>query len=135
MLADSSAVVRLEAAEMIQTIRKEKRFEADVRYFRPPEIFGTENTLKHLLSRNIQLTEPPLTRQMPNEMLLDVAKREPLHFEFPCHSQNVERMVRDVTEAARRVCGETRRDGFILVWHQSRREMPSFSFKKDFPKK
>jgi len=53
-------------------------------------------------------------------------------FNFPCHTQAVERSVKLVTEASIAVCGQTRRDGFIRSRIESHRIMPQFHSKKDF---
>lgn len=51
---------------------------------------------------------------------------------FPCYTQNVERMVKLVMESSTKVCGEENRDSFIRATLFSRSAMPSFNCKKDF---
>jgi len=52
---------------------------------------------------------------------------------FPSHTQAVERHVRVVTEAAKAVYGAENRDGYIKAKLKSRKEMPKFNSKKDYP--
>jgi len=53
-------------------------------------------------------------------------------FNFPCHTQSVERSVKLMVVASGAVCGQTRRDGFIRSRIESRRIMPQFHSKKYF---
>ena len=52
--------------------------------------------------------------------------------EFPCHTQNVERMVKIVTEVSLTACSEEARDGIIRTKLKSRKDIPRFETKKDF---
>lgn len=49
-----------------------------------------------------------------------------------CNTQPVERCVKLVTEASKSVCGEHRRNGFIINTLESRKIMPIFRTKSDF---
>lgn len=81
-----------------------------------------------------KVTEPPITTKIsdedlkifindPNTPLIDLDR-------FPCHTQAVERCIKLVTDASMAVCGQTRRDGFIRAWLNSRKIMPKFETKK-----
>ena len=54
---------------------------------------------------------------------------------FPCHTQAIERAVKEVTAAAAAVCGADRRDGFIRGRAKHIELMPKMNIKKDFIKK
>lgn len=56
-----------------------------------------------------------------------------LEFEFiklPCHAQNVERIVKLVTESSIKAYGKENRDGFLRATLLSRSTVPSFDCKK-----
>ncbi len=57
--------------------------------------------------------EPPLTMHLTSQELESLAERPFVIPEFPCHSQAVERYVKDMTEASHSVAGPVRRDGVI----------------------
>lgn len=79
-------------------------------------------------------TEPPLTKRLSPQEVWDIAFRKatPDFAAIPCHTQAVERGVKLVTEAAKKVCGENARDGFIRSRLESRKLMPKFDTKSDF---
>ena len=49
---------------------------------------------------------------------------------FPCHTQNVERMVKIVTEVSFTACLEEARDGIIRAKLRSRKDIPRIETKK-----
>lgn len=49
---------------------------------------------------------------------------------FSCHTQNVERIVKQDTKNSTKVCGEENRDGFKRKTFISRLVMPLFDYKK-----
>ena len=58
-------------------------------------------------------TEPIITCHLTKSQLLEFI-RTPMEVEYiPCHTQAIERAVKEVTAAANAVCWEDRRDGFI----------------------
>ena len=68
------------------------------------------------------------------EVLACISNKKKLRqelFDFPCHTQAVERCVKLVTEASTKVYGKDRRDGFIRATIHSRRLMPRLESKKD----
>ena len=54
---------------------------------------------------------------------------------IPCHTQAIERAVKEVTAAAGAVCGAKRRDGFIRGREKHIEMIPEINRKKDFIKK
>ena len=81
-----------------------------------------------------QLTVPPLVPHLTEEEIkafID-GKLEDHIFNFPCHSQAVERCVQTVTEAARHVCGQSARDGYIRSTLLARKILPIFETKRQF---
>ena len=57
-------------------------------------------------------TQPPILKQY-NNIFIRSLEQIPLRLDFECHSQNIERHVKSITEAAAAVCGHNRRDGNI----------------------
>ena len=51
---------------------------------------------------------------------------------FPCHTQNVERGVKIVTEASSKVFGNEARHGYILTTLHSRSKFARFDTKRDY---
>lgn len=78
---------------------------------------------------------PPVTRSLPEDDLkkfIDGPNLLSHVFEFPCHTQAVERCVKVVTEASTHVYGEKTRDGYIRAISNSRSVMSSFEHKAQF---
>ena len=111
---------------MVQQIRahdlgtKEK-----VCIFKVPKITGNESSLFDFIDEE-EGCQPPLVTSIPLQDLKKQAIEGTITWQFPCHIQNVERMVRSVTEAAARVPGFNRRDGFVRAQLKSRKEMSAF---------
>jgi hypothetical protein len=89
--------------------------------------------------KKVEITEPPLTKTLSEEELMDIVSKgensELWHseiFQLPCHTQAVERCVKLVTEASRKVADDIRRDGYIRTVLGSRALMPSFETKNDY---
>ena len=55
-------------------------------------------------------TQPPVLKEYNNTFIISI-KQMPLGFDFECHSRNIKRHVKTVTEAAAAVCGHDGRDG------------------------
>ena len=69
-------------------------------------------TLKKLISWE-GATEPIITSKLTKADLLEFMGRPMEVNYYPCHTQAIERAVKEVTAAADAVCGADRRDGFI----------------------
>lgn len=139
MLADDNLAARMQAVARIEQCRDTNRAnltraasEKPVREFRVPAISGAERSLQDLLSASSVITEPPLTVSMSLDELQQSAQAGPMNWGYPCHTQNIERIIRSVSEAAVSVSGAERRDGMVRQQLQSRADMPAFLSKKDF---
>ena len=134
MINDDSSDIRNLAWRRIKEARDSFKGKS-VRSFQIPELdFDAERYIDMISWENINITEPPLTRDITveeiNELVHSKQKREFPH--LPCHTQAVERCVKLVTEAASLVCGEISRDGFIRSRIESRQKMPSYETKCQF---
>ena len=100
-----------------------------VRVFKKPLINFKAPSYHQMTPSSQWTTLPPVLRHYNNDFIKSLEKI-PLKLEFECHSQNIERHVKTVTEAASAVCGYDRRDGHIRNKMKSRKLMKSFLSKK-----
>ena len=77
------------------------------------------------------VTEPAFTVKLSLEDLENIKETKMTAPNFNCHSQSCERAVKGVTEAAAKVCGWDRRDGYVRATIGHRELLPAFSSKKD----
>jgi hypothetical protein len=76
------------------------------------------------------VTPPPLLSHLSND---ELRSGEPiLIHQIPCHSQAVERAVKDITDVSLRVYGHKARHGMLLQRKKSRQELPHADTKGDF---
>ena len=101
--------------------------ENQVRIFKVQNISGEETSIFDFIDGK-KGDEPPLFASISLKDLEKKAKEGPIKWQFPCHTQNVERMIRSVSEAAANIAGFDRRDGFVRTKLKSRKEMPTFTF-------
>jgi hypothetical protein len=141
MMADERDFVRELAFRWVVSIRKNTTFQQNVRRFQIPSINMEANDYIDLINWNhewkdAKIMEPPMIKHIETEDLeiIILSKEWPtMNFiKFHCHTQNMERNIRIVTEASQKVFGEDRRDGYIRATLQSRNLMPSFRTKKDY---
>ena len=91
----------------------------DIRQFEVPNINIKAEHYSELLhwERDHQRTEPPITMAISKQALCacirDEKKLAEKLFDFPCHTQAVERCIKLVTEASSKVYGKNSRDGFV----------------------
>lgn len=109
------------------------------RAFKIPALNFNSDDYTSMISWTNASNEPPLTRSIPttklSEMLAahsETNSLDLLKLDLPCHTQAVERCVKNVTFASANVCGHERRDGLIRCRLQSCATMPAFNTKKDF---
>ncbi|GBN66619.1 hypothetical protein AVEN_186724-1 [Araneus ventricosus] len=85
---------------------------------------------------SITITSLPILRDISTAVFRSIArdKKNPewdfVH--FPCHTHEVDRCVKLVTEASAKVYGFQNRDGFIISTFISRSIMNEFDHKADF---
>lgn len=137
MLFDERQDIRQLAVTRILHARANKDA-SNVRQFHIPELNTTATDYVDVIDWNtVKVTPPPLLKNLSNDEL-QMALNDPAAFQslelwqFPCHTQAVERTVKLVTAASSSVCGFTSRDGMIKNTLQSRNEMPRFITKSEF---
>jgi len=138
MLNDDRDEICQNAATLILKAREMRK--VGIRKFTVPAINFKANDYVQLVDwSSCDVTEPPLTMSLTQEDLQNIASgdKTPLSslqelFDLPCHTQAVERCVKEVTSAAEHVVGHDVRDGFIRARLMDRKIMPSFESKCQF---
>ena len=99
-LADTKEEVARQGVNFLLEARNYIDFLQHHRQFKPPEINKEAESYIELIDWSTeQKTEPPLTMKLTREQLLK-ALEEPLILpSYPCHTQDVERVVPVVTES------------------------------------
>lgn len=136
MLFDERKHVRELAVRRIMKARGNTQ--TGVRRFEVPNInFECSNYIDMIKWQFLEVTEPPLTKHVAVE---DLSKqvddinhlRETVLHNLPTNTQAVERCVKEVTCASKRVCGSYNRDGVIRSTLYDRQIRPTFNSKKEF---
>ena len=140
MLADKDIEIRKKAVEKIKQIRSLKNNEKNnenIRLFKVPKINFLATTYTEMINWDENVTEPPCTLHIKNEDLqIFVDNRLKNHeiFQFPCHTQVVERCIKVVSKTSSKVCNEESREGYIHNVFNAYQIMPKFDCKKQFKK-
>lgn len=134
MIDDDNVDIRELGWRRIKKARQSEKGKT-VRLFEVPALnFDAMNYIELIDWQGTKITEPPLTQQMTDEDIDNhIYQKSKISFnEFPCHTQSVERMIKEVTEASMKVYGTEARDGFIMSRLQSRAKIPSFESKANY---
>ena len=137
MLVDEDCDVRKIAVKKIIGIRAKKQLQ--VRKFEKPKVnFAAQKFYEMIDLSNMELLfEPPLLRGISNEELQQCISSDDNFLSsmingIPCHTQAAERMIKTVSEASHKVCGEKNRHGRVCAVLESRELLPQTSTKSDF---
>ena len=131
---DENSINREYAVHKILEARKRNEEQDYIRTFKPPSInFGADNYLSMVDWQSVQITSPPLLQHLSNQDILN-AVEFPLNnlYQYPCHTQAVERVIQVVTQASSTVWGHDERHGQILNTLSNRVEFPKFHSKSTF---
>ena len=134
MINDDDRDIRELAWRRIKIARETEKAK-NVRLFKVPQLnFGAKTYVDIINWQDTKITEPPLTKQMTNEEIdININRKEKILFNlYPCHTQSVERMIKEVTEASTKVYGPEAGLGFIMSRLESRRKIPSFESKANY---
>ena len=124
MLCDSDPTQRAFAVSKIRSLRNgQDQGDTSVRKFLPPPLNLEATNLSELIDwDSVTVYESILTCHLSNREIQDLIMR-PLELPpFPSHTQSVERLVREVTDACGLISGHERRDGFIRARMASRKK-------------
>ena len=109
--------------------------QSTVRKFVIPKINFKAETYPDLIDwEKVSFTEPPITLQFSNEKLQSLIDSPLSVLKFLCHTQQVERAIKLVTEAASSVIGPKSRDGYIRQPIRSRKDVSMQSKQQFFTK-
>lgn len=136
IVADTDQSKRRKAVTIIENIREDNIFGDDSpRSFRVPDLlFDAEEYDKLIDWDGSNVYEPVITAQMGIFNVRKIIDERLFIGKFQCHTQAMERIVKDVTKASKQVVGvgQERRDGCIKATLTSRRIHPKSDYKKDF---
>ena len=114
-------------------LRARREFDPSVhpRQFIPPKVNLNSETYSELVEwETAARTEPPLTKDLPDEVILFTLEKLLILPLYPNHMQAVERMVRVVTESCKKRTSYHGRHRLILKLLESRKMVNKFNTKK-----
>ena len=131
-LADPSKEVRSNGVHYIIEARKNINPQHQPLQFLPPKInFAAKSYTDMIDWSKEQKTEPPLTIQMTENEILESLEKPLKLPSYPCHTQDVERLVPVVVESCIQKVGYAARHCWILSTMESRCLGPKTYSKKD----
>ena len=133
MLADTNLEMRQKAIGIITDIRQGSVFGDDSpRQFNVPKLNFSAGQYDELIDwKNERIYESVITAQISTSDLQKI-EHEPFFIgKFECHTQAIERTVKEVTKASKAVVGRDRRDGCVKSTLKSRKFHPKSNTKKD----
>lgn len=130
-VSDNDKGIRKRAVDYIITAR-EKQATNTIRIFEKNISinFAATSYVDMIDWNQSNVTSPPMLSHLSNDQLN--CNQPVLVQQTPCHSQAVERTVKDVTAASRKVYGKRSRHGMVLQGKKSRLDLPKIDSKIDF---
>jgi hypothetical protein len=129
---DDDQSIRQAACDKIIQARQNTMHNS-IRVFSKSDIkldFSAVSYLEMIEWSSINISPPPLLANISDEELRHCQRS--IFEKIPCHSQAVERTVKDISQSSSKVLGHLSRHGMILQTKKSRRELPRFDSKSDF---
>ncbi len=130
-LVSQKKTYRIDAVEKIMKVRQ-RAPSSRIRLFTVPKINFQAKSWKNIAEpNNLNLMEPPFTMSMNENELLSVIA-SPLNVpKFKCHTQMVERAVKEVTRVSSKIINHDERNAMIKATLLSRSNFPKFDSLKD----
>ena len=132
-VSDENEIIRKFAVEKINTL-KDLSSVSDVRLFDKRSIplnLAATSYIEMIHWSDVQVTVPPLLTDHIHKW--ELSYEQPLILDkYPCHSQSVERNIKDVSEVSLKVRGHISRHGMIIQCKKSRLDIPKIESKADF---
>lgn len=130
-LASDKKRIRTDAVKKILHIRQGFH-DGKVRTFKVPDInFDAKSyTDIGILAEN-NMFEPPLTMNMTENELLALKEKPLIVPKFKCHTQMVERAVKEVTRVSEKIIDNDKRNSMVKATLISRSKFPKFDSLKD----
>lgn len=130
-LSSNDPLVRLNGVNRIIEIR-ENNYSTRIRRFRVPTINFKAKKWINMIEWDDTATEPPFTAAM-NEVELSDIIENPLNVpRFKCHTQMVERAVKEVTRVSSKFISQEKRNATVSATLINRSKYPKMDSKKDF---
>lgn len=134
MITDENSAIRELGYRRILKARN-KNPENQRKFRQPKLILNAEKYYEMIDWQTAQLTEPPVTKKLScDEIQAFINFKEKLlnMYNFPCHTQAVERVIKLVTDASTAVVGHEAREGYIFSRIEGRKRLPVFETKRDY---
>ena len=133
---DSDYIVRRDAVQKIVHARKNVDGDKGVRKFSISTInlnFEATSYLDLIDWKCSSITPPPMLSSMSDDELSAAAELGPVPMpRLPCHTQAVERAVKEVTRVSTKVFGRESRHGMLISAETSRKKRPKLEAKYSF---
>ena len=96
--------------------------------------FGTTSYCYDMIDwPSVEISSPPVLQNMTDaELIIRVAKKILAIQDFPCHSQGVEILLKEVTQASAIVSDKKSRHSLIISSAKSKKKFPNLDSKQDF---
>lgn len=125
-MTDESIQVRKNAFEKVLAAREAAYKNVILKNLLPVINFAARTYYKMIDWFNLQYVSPAVLKNITNRELIDKLTNNQVYkngdyCKYPCHTVAVERTVKLVTEASKRVCGKDNRNSFIQVTLLSRK--------------
>ena len=131
MVADTDQEKRKKAVQIIEKIRQGDIFgDESIRPFKVPTINFDAEEYDALIDWDGMVHEPIVTAEMGIFNIQKIEHQRLFIGNFKCHTQAIERTVKEVTKASKAVVGQARRDGVIKSTLKSRALHPESNTKK-----
>ena len=135
-LDDSDIAVRKDAAQKIVRARKYTTAYENFRRFSKTSLklnFSAESYYNLVDWTSCIVTPPPMISFISDDALMAAVELGPVLMpKFPCHTQAVERAVKDVTKVSTKVFGHDSRHGMLVTADVSRKKRPKLDTKYSF---
>lgn len=103
-----------------------------IRRFKVPTINFNAKNWTNMIEWDERITEPPFTVGMNEEELIDLIENPLVVPEFKCHTQMVERAVKEVTRVSSKFKHQEDRNSTVSATLINRAKYPKMDSKKDF---
>ena len=96
--------------------------------------FGTTSYYYDMIDWSfVEISPPPILQNMTDaELSIQVATKTLAILDFPCNSQGVERLIKEVTRASAIVSDKKSCRGLIILSAKSKKKFPKLNSKQDF---
>ena len=124
LLASNNEEQRRFAVSKIVSMRGDSLYgDTSNRPHKVPKLNWSASKIEDLIFWDLA-TEPYITAKMSTDTIRGFLDKPFTMKAFPCHTQSVERLVKEVSAASLRVCGEGERNGYVHARCEARQLVP-----------